>query len=259
MGHSPIMSNILVVSEGAVREKNYLEKCFKAIGKESPAIFSYCCNAYSLYNVLLKNYNDGVPVNLLDVLKECQTSTKQDLSILERPYTDIYLVFDLDYHAASTLEQAKTVFEYLLERFKESTEEGEIVIDYPMVESFRDISNKTMKYDKEHLEIKVSESANYKCLSASRGINISALTSKKDFECLIFDHIKRVFLLLNENDESYFSFLKCTQSRIFAAAQNKIENAKIPVLCSILLIPVLYYGKSFFEECRMAYSHHCSL
>lgn len=253
------MSNILVVSEGAVREKEYLEKCFKAIGKEIPAIFSYCCNAYSLYNVLLKNYDDGSPVNLLDVLKECQATPKQDLSILERSYTDIYLVFDLDYHAANNLEQAKTVFEYLLERFNESTEEGEIVIDYPMVESFRDINKKTMKYDDEHLEIKLSESANYKHLSASRGINISKLTSKNDFECLIFDHIKRIFLLLNENEESYLSFLKCTQSRIFASAQNKIENAKIPVLCSILLIPVLYYGKPFFEECQMAYSRHSSL
>src|SRR5574344_1167292 len=143
-----IMSNILVVTEGADREVTYLNKCFTIIGKEPPSIFPYGCSAYSLYQILTNRYSGTLPINLVDVLKECNVVHQKDRLLLNKSYTDIYLVFDLDYQATKDIDKTNLVFSYLLSRFVESTDEGAMVVDYPMVESFGDIDRKTMRCDK---------------------------------------------------------------------------------------------------------------
>ena len=94
-------------------------------------IVSYNTNIYVLYN---RMFEDGDPetLDLLQILKENEKDESKK-KIFDERYSDILLIFDLD--PQDDLFSVPKI-QLMLEYFNESSENGKLYINYPMVEAF---------------------------------------------------------------------------------------------------------------------------
>ncbi len=122
---------ILFIAEGAVAEERFLRQFenYVPLGI-SEEIITYKTNIYQLYNRL---FNDGEAVDLMRVLISREMDpTKKDL--LRQPFAEIYLVFDYDLHDSQYTDKK---IRRLMAYFDNSTENGLLLLNYPMLESYR--------------------------------------------------------------------------------------------------------------------------
>ena len=99
--------------------------------REHHQIVSYKTNIYVLYKKLFAE-EDPESLDLLQVLKENEKDESKK-QIFDERYSDILLIFDLD---PQDKEYSSEKICRMLEYFNESTENGKLYINYPMVESF---------------------------------------------------------------------------------------------------------------------------
>ena len=104
-------------------------------------------------------------IDTMEVLRACKTS--EDQSVLDRKFTDIFLVFDIDPHD-SLFDGEKLV--QLAEVFCESTDVGKLYINYPMMESLKHIRD---LWSCDYLGLMVGEDGitDYKRLVGEEGSN----------------------------------------------------------------------------------------
>ena len=125
-------AKILVLVEGPKTEVvllNHLLSVYNIDNKHE--IVPYKTNIYILYNSMFKD-DDPDALDLLQVLKEHEKNEERK-KIFEDRYSDILLIFDLD--PQDCLYSAEKIRQ-MLEYFNESSENGKLYINYPMVESF---------------------------------------------------------------------------------------------------------------------------
>ena len=125
-------SKILLCVEGEKTDYKLMKYLFEILQFNiSYEIVSYNTNIWVLYDDMFSN---GHPedYDLLGVLRERENNPEKKKRLLEK-YSDVLLVFDMDpqdnRYSAQKLQE-------MCSFFSESTDEGKLYINYPMVESF---------------------------------------------------------------------------------------------------------------------------
>jgi hypothetical protein len=127
---------ILFVFEGK-REKNF----FKALGplffgEKTSVVAVYDCNIDALYHEMVEL---GEGADIAAILMSRYKGQKNDpFAGVNRSddFSEIYLVFDYDFHDKSrSPEDFNNQLSYLLDFFDNETDKGKLYINYPMVEA----------------------------------------------------------------------------------------------------------------------------
>ncbi|WP_316631830.1 hypothetical protein [uncultured Ruminococcus sp.] len=134
-----IRNQTLVITEGN-HEKNLLLKLILTSFPEIPIIeeniLMYETNIYVLYNKIVSEYGTDWSEQDID-LPKCVSHWKSITPELEkRNFTNVILIFDYERHDPNFSE---TVIQELQEYFSDINDNGQLLINYPMVESYRDI------------------------------------------------------------------------------------------------------------------------
>jgi len=240
---------VLLIVEGKRAERVFFSSYFNKVGsRDEVAFYSYQTDAIKLYHELIELGDDE---DLLTLLRTEKDNSAQDKETLANSFTDVFLVFDLDYHIP-TCEDKKKVYSYFSAHFCESTDEGLFFVNSPMMESFRDM--KTFN-DASFLTktIKAKESASYKEIVNKRGNcrDVSKF-SENDFYALTIQNIKRANNLLKKDISlPTFGALKgFTTDKIVENIFSSIDLCdEIPVINTSIFIVPLYYGLPFCRAC----------
>lgn len=123
---------ILIIVEGAKTDLHLMHKLLDLYGiRKSHQIVSYNTGIYDLYQKLFFE-DDPESLDLLQVLKEHEKD-QDKRNLFDEHYTDIILIFDLDPQSPQfSPEKIKKMAQY----FTESSDNGKLYLNYPMVESF---------------------------------------------------------------------------------------------------------------------------
>lgn len=159
---------------------------------EDIEIVAYRTNVYAFYNRLKKDYSDqegniefeyiDLPLFLNDYFQFEETA-KLDGS----DFSDIILIFDFD---PQDPQFSKGKLEVLLDNFSNSTELGKLYINYPMVESYKDIisfEKKDYLYHSVHIDVIKNKRNNYKKFVHSRSCISSIEAIDKTIANSLFD------------------------------------------------------------------------
>lgn len=165
------MNKVLFIVEGVKTEIGYAKSVIELQkellsknGNKSDTIVieSYGTLIYDLYKKIndLPNKDEFETIPLLREILEKKNKDK-DYSHLDDidSFSEIFLFFDLDAHYYKKWEKEvaiTTVIEQIgemLNLFNESTEKGQLMISYPMVESIKCYSNEFVDFDKKRATI----------------------------------------------------------------------------------------------------------
>ncbi len=129
---------ILVIVEGERKELNLVGRLRELFMPQNISIASYGTSLYKLYDNLVDcsdcNFED---LDLLLVLKEHEPVVEKK-AVFDEKYTDILLIFDFDPQDEKfDIEKIRKLMSY----FNDSTDNGKLYINYPMVESFYHLAN----------------------------------------------------------------------------------------------------------------------
>lgn len=124
----------LLVVEGEKREPALLNCAFQAFGLDGErCIVPVCINIHALLDILRVEYRDDYDnIDLISILREHFPNASENLS---GRFTDILLVFDFD---PQDNRMRRVDLERLQRTFCDSTDMGQLYINYPAVESYRD-------------------------------------------------------------------------------------------------------------------------
>lgn len=120
-----------------------------------------------IHDLLRRMFIDGVvndDLDIVSVLRESVTDPRRR-EILEQEFSDVFLVFDMDPHDprfdGDLLCRA-------MEHFSDSTDNGKLYLNYPMLESYRHLKD---HHDPEYLDrtASVDSLSSYKSLVDSEG------------------------------------------------------------------------------------------
>lgn len=177
--------NILLVVEGGKQEP----QLFSAILREydldgNYELYSYNTNIYELYERMFTEGKENLEaLSFLGVLKEREKDPKLR-ALLDKDYSDVLLIFDFD------CQDNRFSFARLAEMqnyFSESTDEGKLYINYPMVEACKHF--KTMP-DEEYFSRKASLDVAY---SKDKNLGYKALVNREsDYQSFERDFTRNI-------------------------------------------------------------------
>lgn len=132
---------ILVLVEGAKTDVALMERLLSLYQIDAKyEIVSYCTNIYQLYREMFQDGEDSFEeLDLLQVLKsrEKDSHKKKLFDAKYNRYTDVLLVFDFDPQDPNfDPEHIQMMQRY----FSESSDMGQLYLNYPMVEAFYHMS-----------------------------------------------------------------------------------------------------------------------
>ena len=239
-------SKILFIVEGFDDEARFVEEYLSKVGFPSNfSLFRYGCNLYNFYDCLLEAQPDGdfSDIDVLGALRsmEERLPLKNDLNVLLGEYTDIYLIFDLDNHDAVHSKQERyDIIRAMSRYFNNSTDSGQLLIDSPMVEAYRDISVSEEGDVTLNDDVSLEVGSGYKKLVGERGICFGYSRFGRDTFLIISSlHLKRMCALL----DCPISTDTITQFDAEAFATCLIDyvesNKIIPIIATIAFIPAM--------------------
>lgn len=129
---------ILAIVEGEKADYKLMQHLFDLFYDQEYYVFPYRTNLYSLYNSFeLNDKDDFEALDTIQVLKSMEVNIEKRKQLSEK-FTDIILIFDFDPQdpnfSAEKIIKMKRIF-------NESTENGKLYINYPMVEAFKHLKN----------------------------------------------------------------------------------------------------------------------
>ena len=172
--------NVLFVTEGK-REIRLLKRLIDSMGTFSDyEAFSYNANLHKMLEGMSKGGVIDPDIDFIGYLKTCKTN-HEDRDALQRKFTDIFLIFDMD---PQDPKYDPDLLKKALEYFNDSTDNGKLYINYPMLESYRHISNLD---DLSFLYTKVESTAirGYKEIANRDGIPELSDISKIDHDIML--------------------------------------------------------------------------
>lgn len=229
-------------------------------------------NIYMLWRRLVE---DEFETNVIDLLREMSTEARERLErkgLKASQFSEIYMFFDYDGHAAQfseeTIEQAnelckrlgmeeiknkRDLLERLLLVFDNETEQGKLYISYPMIESIKEIRAEVATYNR--LYIPLEEVPRYKHSFAQRSDygNYSRIT-RNLWAIACKASVKQASLIVNGYEAcTYKQFInEITQLNIYhAEKRDYINNSSgyfLAVLNSIPLFLCEYFDESFWNK-----------
>lgn len=135
---SLVNRKILVIVEGARKELKLVNKLKNLFLPQDISIVSYGTSLYQLYDYL-EEYCDFnfEELDVLLALKAHET-VEEKKAVFDEKYTDVLLIFDFD-PQDNKFDVAE--IRKLMVYFNDSTENGKLYINYPMLESFYHLKN----------------------------------------------------------------------------------------------------------------------
>ena len=168
-------------------------------------IVSYNTNIYDLYRRMFLDMNPEA-VDTLQFFKEHEKDINKK-KIFDEKYSDIILIFDFDPQEQRFSKEAIT---RLLNHFNESTDNGKLFINYPMIESFYhlksipDLDYNTRVIEKQYLsKDSNSEHKTYKQIVGIESIanhRKSFPNTRKDSNIIIKQNIEKAKVITGIND-----------------------------------------------------------
>ena len=189
---------ILMIVEGDRDEKKFFSKLFSSCFKKAEySFYSYRTNIHVLAQELIDNYPDfeheEIDIRLILLSLEKNDDRK---SILLDNYTDIYLVFDFDpHHKPSHFPIIKRMLYY----FNDSTLQGKLYINYPMMQSYKHFSS----LPDENFATKQVLLSDIRSYKQTVG-NESAFTNLNSYNYVLFyslavHHLKKIYFIINHH------------------------------------------------------------
>ena len=266
-------NKILLLVEGYKTEPYLMEMYANALKEDFELnVVSFGTNIYVLYqsikalNSQFGSDSTSTLEMLKSILKEREskldeiknldelTKIRSDLKILDDKFPYIYLLFDLemqDNHFND--EEKKSILLEMKEYFNDETENGLLLINYPMIESFRDYQRPAPSDEYFDRYIEKHESKKYKEIVGRRGNNLNlGKYSKTDFENITLQNILKVnYLLENIKDSpSYHDFLNYIQNDSIINKQFEFmeQEKRIYILCCGVFVYISFFGKDYYTH-----------
>ncbi len=264
-------NKILLLVEGNKTEPNLMKRYAKLLENEFKLeIISFETNIYVLYqNIRLLNENfDMDSTSTIEVLKsilkermlklinnqnlEKLETIKQQIKLLDDNYPYIYLLFDFEFQDNHYgFEEKKKVFIALKKYFNDETENGLLLISYPMIESFRDFNKKPLNDDYYERIIELEKINLYKSVVGKRGYNINlSKYTLTDFEKITLQNILKINFLLKKqkNIPLYEDFIQILQSNLILLSEiyHIEKEQKIYIVCCAMFVYISYFGKKYY-------------
>ncbi len=226
--------NILVIVEGAKTDYRLIKRLFNIYQLDiSFNIIPYKTNIYTLYDKMFK----GNEVESLDLLQTLKEHDKDNREIFNLKYTDIILIFDLE--PQDPLFNPDKITE-MMNYFNESSENGKLYINYPMVEAF---SHRIGDDDVDYLDRVVSlvDINKYKKIVNGFTQDPTKLgKTKSGMNKIILQNIEKASIITKSAKFSYYQSLE----QILIVQLEKLEKEKqLFVLCTCLFFIVDYDSK----------------
>ena len=264
MVHS--QNKILLIVEGAKTEPRVFERIEKVKWNESSSldIVPIGTNIYSLYQTIEKlnaDFNDD-STSTIEVLKQILKDNKRfdELPKLEQKYPYIYLLFDFEYQD-NHFENKKEILLKMMNYFSDETDNGLLLINYPMIESYRDYKEPLPYKDYKELTIpvRVVKDLEYKSLVDKRGTakNYSKY-NLKDFELIFIQNLMKANYVANGMYEvpDYNEFIYLVEGKNILDGEFKYVDDKdeIAILCTSIFIFIYYFGKKYYSDVISKYN-----
>lgn len=252
-------NNALFIVEGKKRERDIVNKLITKVITDNDIHvhpFSVGCNIHMLYQKIMEM---GGFANTRDVLLSLNNVSDEDKALLNGTirFAYTYLVFDMDlqHHGVNTENKVRKGLEdikEMLSYFDDETDDniGKLYINYPMVESYRDHCSDLSDFLAR--TVPLEECVRYKQIVGERGDNKNFTKYTKDDVSLLIrlNLSKAGFITCNDVRPSYEEYInQVRQLDIFQAEENIVLNSKsISVLNTLMLMPVDYMGKRYFDR-----------
>ena len=264
MAHS--QNRILLIVEGAKTEPKLFDKLSSVKWNEKAeiSIIDIKTNIYALYNKMIKYDKDFFigSTSTVDVLKEILISEgrSNDLEKLNGSFSDIYLFFDFEYQDRIISDDKKQEFLADMQNyFSNETENGLLLINYPMIESYRDYipPAPSLSFKDRDIEISIVKDKKYKQIVGDRGFTYDIKNYTLNmFEGLFIQNVMKANCLIN-NDYSLPTYETFINDFVYGNSILDSEfdyikrNLKISILCSCIYIFVSYFGKSYYDSLKV--------
>lgn len=216
---------ILFIVEGPVDEQKLIEKSMEVYGvKQQYEIYSYNTTLHELIRKLFLNNEFDDEIELLLLLKENEKDDNKR-KILSQLYTDIFLIFDFDPHYQCTMFDKIKV---MLRFFNDSTNNGKLYINYPMMQSYKHLKKMPDK-DFKYLQVEVGLGSDYKGIadkeSKYRNINQYNYIT---FTSIMLHHLMKANYILtsNYNIMSVDDFLRLDYIQLLEKELQLVRNER---------------------------------
>lgn len=240
-------NDVLFIVEGEDAEPKLLDKINGTLKiTEDINIYSYGTMIYQLYDEL--SLDDDLDIVLFLKSKE---NNKRKKEMLSKEFEAIYLIFDFEpHHEKFTIDKILEMSHF----FNDSLDKGLLLINYPMVESYKhlnqmpdcDFINKTVTKD---------QVLRYKELvgKESKYTNITLYHRSLILELIVHHLIKFNYLANNDKSlPSYHIAMDLVHNKDFIRYQyEQYENDKIYPLATIYFYIIELKPKSFYDELKL--------
>ncbi len=239
--------NILLIVEGADDEVNLFGKiiqCFPEIRLEPENIMVYNTNLWVLNNELTKEFGDfWYESEDIDFRLFCESKFSE---IKGKKITDIFLVFDYERQDGNF---EPTQLENMCKFFNDSVENGQLYINYPMIESYRHLNKKPLPDDDyKGRKCCVSDIKKYKQIVGSETkFHDYRKLNRMTIQEIIAHNLKKVSFITSGVYELNETKLKLVAQDInyvdIASIQNELskdESGFVYVLCTCVLFVTDY-------------------
>lgn len=246
--------NILFILEGSRAEPRFLRKIITLTRtNDGYEFFSYNTNLHRMLSGMFVGDDIDDDLDFLEYLKSCKTN-KDDAGVLDRKFSDIFLIFDMDPHDQNyDPDRVAKALSY----FDDSTDNGKLYVNYPMLESFKHIP---CLDDLSYLDVVVhrDDVRRYKELVGIEGSKLLSDTAKMDEQMLmriiVLNLIKANKILDYGTDmpdmEHYHNNMSHVE--IFEHQCESLDrDGVLPVLNTCVFNVIDYNPRKFFERTHM--------
>ena len=239
---------ILFVVEGERKEPRFLEHLFTLMRTYSNyKILSYKTNIHKMLDGMFIGESIDDDLDFLEYLRSIKEAESE---ILNNDFSDIFLIFDMD---PQDQKFDRNRLSKAAEYFNDSTENGKLYINYPMMESYRHIPNLD---DLSYLDVEVrsDDLHRYKEIAAKEGSPILSDISKIDEVMMIkmiVLNLRKANMVLNADKSipGLGVYKDITQSALLFRELNVFENmGKLPVINTCLFNSIDYNADRFYNK-----------
>lgn len=231
-------NKILFIVEGEKTEKQIIDSLEKHnFIPNKPFIYAFCNDIYHFYSKI-KTYltND----NSYDFFRELKRLDKNKhlKDLKDDNFTETYLFFDYERQSCRANDDK---IKELMDFFNEETENGKILISYPMTESLKHIDN-SQDFKDNTIDCKIK---NYKHIVSENSDKKYIQINKYDksiWKELIQTHLYKMNYIINDNYS--FPTQIYSQLEIFDNQKKKFidKNNKVSVLSAFPIFIHDYFG-----------------
>jgi len=130
----------LILVEGD-HEKNYLLKMILKVFPEIPIklndVYIFEADIYDLYSEIVEEYGEDWDSDEINIPMLISRRQNVEISLDNRLITNIFIIFDFERHDPSYSDEK---IKRLQKHFSNSTEDGALFINYPMIEAYQHIT-----------------------------------------------------------------------------------------------------------------------